>query len=281
MKYLLSWLLLAPVFAFAEDTPPIDLGAQVPVAPTPAPNLSPASPNRYMVGLQSVDFNYQEPDLMSDRGRLNGISVNYLRTFDVERYFKFTADYVQGETFYNGALQTNNGITTPYTSTEKFRLINMEFILGRQRVDSIWGYTVGAGYRNTFDSKTNQYDYRRDINYYYVLLGLSPVIYNKHNMKSILNLEYSYLIGGGAKTYLSDVSSAYKDVNFEFQLGAAIKVGVETIITAFTDHQFMVDFSYKYWTLTDSKIEYIGNGSYGMEPRNNTGLMSITAGYVF
>jgi hypothetical protein len=200
---------------------------------------------------------------------------------DAERNIKVVADYVQGQTFYNGALQTNNGITTPYTSTEQFRVINLELIMGRHPADSFWAYNFGFGYRNTFDSKTNQYDYRREITYYYLLLGVNPVIYTKNKIKSRLNLEYSSLMGGGAKTYLSDVSPSYSDVNFAFQYGAGLKVGLETFFTIFNNQQFMLDLSYKYWTLTDSKVEYIGNGSYGVEPHNTTGLTSITVGYVF
>lgn len=282
MKYLLWWLLLAPAFSFAEETPSSDLGAQFPVeAPTKAPAET-TSPNRYILGIHTVDFNYQEPGLMSDRGRLNGLAFTYQYNMDTERNVKVVTDYVQGNTFYDGALQTNTGITTPYTSTESFRAMNLELILGRRPTDNFWAYTVGVGYRNTFDANdnANPYDYRRDITYYYLLMGVNPVIYNKNKIKSLLNLEFSSLMGGGAKTYLSDVSPSYRDVNFEFQYGAGLKIGLETFISLVDNHQFMVDLSYKYWTLGDSKVEYIGNG-YGVEPHNTTGLTSITVGYVF
>lgn len=262
--------MLAPAFSFAED-PPVE---STTVLPEP-------SPNRYMVGVHSVDFNYQEPGLMSDQGRLNGIALGFQRTFNTDRYFKITADYAQGDTLYNGSLQTNFGVTTPYSSTERFRVFNMEFLLGREPTDGSWPISTGIGYRNTYDNKTGQYDYRRDITYYYLIIGLNSPIYKNNNLKSILNLELSSLLGGGAKTYLSDVSTSYKDVNFEFQYGSALKAGLESYVTIFGDQQFLVDVSYKYWTLTDSKVEYIGNSSYGVEPHNTTGLFSITVGYVF
>lgn len=281
MKYLFCLLLALPSLSSAQEAPS-DLGTQVPVAaPAESPALPRASTEKFILGLHTVDFNYQEPGLMSDRGWLAGVAFQYHRLLSDDRLLKVAADYAQGSTLYNGALQTNTGNTTPYSSTEQFRVINLELILGNSLSDRGWAMTVGGGYRNTYDNKSGPYDYRRDITYYYLLVGLNSRLYDGGKIKSILNLEFSSLLGGGAKTYLSDVSSSYKDVNFAFKYGSALKVGVETTLPVFNEKEVLVDLSYKYWTLSDSKIEYVGNGSYGVEPHNNTALTSITVGYIF
>jgi len=252
-------LLLAPVFSIADEMPK----------------------NRYILGLKTVDFKYEEPGLMSDRGQLNGLAFIFQRSLHSESYIKAATEYIEGSTIYNGALQTNFGVTTPYSSTEKFRIINFEFMMGRTPLDSFWATYFGIGYRNTFDSKSGQYDYRRDITYYYYFAGLNPVIYSNPHMKASVNFEMSALLGGGAKTYLSDVSTTYQDVNFEFQNGYAFKIGTEIILFASEETEIFTDLSYKHWLLSDSKVEYIGNGSYGVEPHNATALLSFTLGYIF
>lgn len=233
-----------------------------------------------MLGLYLVDFHYDEPGLMSDDGHLGGLAFSYQYDYSLDRYFKVDTNYSQGSTRYNGALQGQGGLT-PYSSTEQFRLMNLELTTGHPPGPSTWAFSYGLGYRNTYDSKTNQYDYRRDISYYYLILGLRPTMYQQGTTTSILAIEYNALLGGGAMTYLSDVNPAYQDVNFTFQGGSAYKLGVENYLTVFNDIKMFLDFSYKYWSLPDSVTKYIGNGKYGVEPKNHTGLFSITIGYIF
>jgi hypothetical protein len=195
---------------------------------------------------------------------------------------KFSADYVQGNVAYDGFLVSTLGVKTPYQSTEKFRVMNLEVILsGPLSNSSVWGMTTGGGYRNTYDYKSGPYDYTRDISYYYLLLGVNAQIYSQGKIRSVASLELSSLLGGGAKTHLSDVSASYKDVNLTFQSGTALKLGVETTLPVFTDKEIIVDLSYKYWTVADSKSEYAGNGEYYIEPHNTTGLATLSVGYVF
>lgn len=240
-----------------------------------------ASPNRFTLGLQIVDFRYREPSLMSDTGRLSGLAFTYQRAVTETRSAKVAVEYAQGTLAYDGALQSQTGNTTPYSSTDEFRVANLEFHWVNDPNDGGWGNSIGLGYRNTYDSKSGQYDYRRDITYYYWLFNLSRDIYEVNKVKSVLNLEMSILFGGGAKTYLSDVAPAYSDVNFAFQSGLGFKASIETTLPVFENKEMLVGLSYKYWTIADSKTEYVGNGAYGVEPHNNTALTSITIGYVF
>jgi hypothetical protein len=282
MKYLFFLLLALPSFVLAEESSS-DLGTEVPVAPAAeAPAFPKVYKEKFILGLQTVDFDYKEPGLMSDRGWLTGLNFQYHRPISSYDSLKASLDYVQGSTAYDGALQTNTGVSTPYSSTQQFRVINLEVLLASPLFNSsTWGMTIGGGYRNTNDSKTGQYDYRRNITYYYLLAGVNTSVYTNGKINSVGSFEISSLLGGGAKTYLSDVSTSYKDVNFAFQYGTAVKLGLETTLPIFTDKEVIVDLTYKYWTLTDSKTEYVGNGHYGLEPHNTTGLTSITIGYVF
>lgn len=282
MKYLFCLLMALPMFSYAEDVSP-NVGTEIPVAaPVEAPEIPQPGSQKFVVGLKTVDFNYNEPGLMSDRGWLSGLNFQYHRMMSETNTLIVSADYVQGSTVYNGALQTNTGNTTPYSSTEQFRVMSLEAAFSSPISNSgTWGVLVGLGYRNTYDNKTGQYDYRRDITYYYTVLGLTAQLYNQGKIKAVGIGELNTLLGGGAKTYLSDVSSSYKDVNFAFRNGAAVKIGVETTIKDFIGKEILVDVSYKYWTVADSNVEYVGNNSYGLEPHNTTGLTSISVGYVF
>lgn len=271
-----------PALSFAEDVSP-NVGTEVPVAaPVEAPEIPQPGSQKFVVGLKTVDFNYNEPGLMSDRGWLSGLNVQYRRMMSETNTLIVSADYVQGSTIYNGALQTNTGDKTPYSSTEQFRVMSLEAAFSGPILNSnTWGAVAGFGYRNTYDNKTGQYDYRRDITYYYTVLGLTALLYNQGKIKAVGIGELNTLLGGGAKTYLSDVSSSYKDVNFAFRNGAAVKLGIETSIKDFIGKEILIDVSYKYWTVADSNVEYVGNNSYGLEPHNTTGLTSISVGYVF
>ncbi len=282
MRYLFCLLIALPVFSFAEDVSP-NFETEGPVAaPAEASEIPQPDSQKFVVGLKTVDFNYKEPDLMSDRGWLSGLNFQYHRKLSETNTLIISADYIQGSTVYNGALQTNTGNTTPYSSTEQFRVMSLEAAFSASITNSpTWGILVGVGYRNTYDNKTGQYDYRRDITYYYTVLGLTAQLYNQGRIKAVGVGELNTLLGGGAKTYLSDVSSSYKDVNFTFRSGSAIKIGVETSIKDFIGKEILVDVSYKHWTVADSNIEYVGNSSYALEPHNTTDLTSLSIGYVF
>lgn len=130
------------------------------------------------------------------------------------------------------------------------------------------------------DANDGQYDYRRDINYYYVIYGLQFEALNNDRNILLVQVEVDNLVGGSVKTYLSDADSRYPDLDLQLRDGMAYKLGAEYYYNLANSAKILTEVSYKKWQVSESKAAE-ANGMYFVEPKNTTSLLSLTVGYLF
>lgn len=277
-----SILLLLALSCFASEENPEaawnSLEAEMESSQPKAPSQS-----NFLLGARRVHFEYQEPDFMKTDGYLDGITGSYFYRWVEGIMFRTDGEYLTGNTHYEGGLQDNYGNQSDYKSEDKFRVINLSGVgMFRSRISDSFATNpfLGLGYRNTFDGKDGPYDYRRDITYYYMILGAQLELINNTAHVLLMNLELDSLVGGQAKSYLSDVDSRYPDPENEFRGGSAYKVGIEYYHTLPTIGKVMAEISYKKWQVGESKpVAY--QDRYFVEPENKTTLTSLSLGLFF
>ncbi len=249
-----------------------------------APTVPERPKQKNPLGLSFVveNFDYEEPNLMGQRGLLPGIGATYFLNVGSRYMMRLDLHHVFGSANYQGGISGDGGTQT-YASKDQFSITEASgiFVIPSHLTKSfVTAPYFGFGYRITRDGKDNQYDYRREITYPYLRYGLQFDVVNTEYRQILIMAEINTLIGGSAKTHLSDVNSRFNDVDLEFQGGTAYKLGFEAYFQNEPKSKIMVGLSYKYWDVPQSKVAVSGS-RYFIEPKNNTKLTTLTTGYFF
>ncbi len=269
-------LCLISIHAFAAEEPFQTERAELPTTSV--------SPHSFKIGGKVTSFNYEEPGYMKDIGLLSGIEGSY--SFQINSYLAWTTqgEYLQGTLDYDGSIQdVKTGKKTPHQSKQRFYVMDVTTVLSvdptPESSSKIIPY-LGLGFRDTFDNKDEAYDYRRDISYSYIPVGLKLVAGVSKGVKLTTTLEYDHLIVGYAKTYLSDANSKYSDIAPKLGSGSANKISEQLSWSLDSGKKLLVDLSYTQWKVAESEVVSIGDGS-GKEPANTTALTSMSVGVQF
>jgi len=154
--------LVLNVSAYAQD------GTSVVPVSAPAPEQKPAT---FGVSVQSNDFKYKEPGVMTQSGRMNGFDVFGLFNISEGISILGNLDYSTGKLEYDGALM--NG--TPVKSEDKYTVIDLAVAAKFYTEISFSApisFSAGLGRRQTVDANDpSPSDYRREHVYNYLSLG--------------------------------------------------------------------------------------------------------------
>ncbi len=251
---------------------------------TETPPAAQESASKYLVGLRSTSFVYEEPSVMNSKGLLTGAAASYFYQVTNGVLLRADGEFLTGKTQYRGSLSDFAGKTIPYSSEDRFRIMNFStvgVVASNFTSSFVTAPFLGFGYRNTFDDKDGKYDYRRDITYYYLIYGLQFEVMNTQERSLILQAELNNMISGRCKTYLSDVNSKYPDLDLKQKSGMAYGLGLEYFHTLKTGGKLLTGLAYKKWQVPESEYYKYSDNLYFVEPENTTSLTSVTVGYLF
>lgn len=224
------------------------------------------------VGLHTANFDYVEPGLMKDNGRLSGLIVKgYFPLAAPATLLRGDFEYLSGSGIYDGAFQDG----TPLVSETQNRISNVRVLYGNQFVFENDSHAItysGLGFRNLTNTQSGPGSYKREISYTYLPLGAE---WSKQVSKKIIvgaGVEYDLFLSGTVKTHLSDVDSRLPDIENRQRSGTGYKVSAK--------FQWMLDSVtislepfYQSWKVADSDMKQVVADSkiYGFyEPENET-----------
>lgn len=137
---------------------------------------------------------------------------------------------------------------------------------------------LGLGYRNLYNdlrgsTSTGALGYRRDSQYLYLPVGVTPRFGLTDNSRLAINVEYDWLIQGWQASYLSDASSSLGDIYNKQNAGYGLRGSIMYEKAAWSVGPF-----FDYWNINQSDIV----GSLGaFEPHNQTIEYGLQARYHF
>jgi hypothetical protein len=201
---------------------------------------------------------------------------NWSKPLEHEKYnIGYTAEYVFGSTDYTSD-GTGTASGTPYS---KLRLESYTIFQGSKNVTPY----LGLGYRRLhtdgggMTSSTGASAYDRLSQYYYLPIGTFVAI----NENLYIKAQYNKFLGGTQNTYLSDVSSAYSDIENDQNTGYGIDLTADYKISPTTS----IYGYYRYWDINDSETQpTYYNGSLdgdGLEPANVTSEVGVGVAWAF
>lgn len=227
--------------------------------------IFPAS--EFKLGYEGMYMYYDEPDVMHEKGFLNGGFAAWTGYF-TEYNLMLNAEFegLAGSMRYDG--KRSDGTPLECDTDDYFisgrATVGMGFDFEETGVTPYIG--IAARYWND-DIKTTG-GYERQIKQVYLPVGVNLVTRLDDGWSIGGTLEGDLLLGGEVKSMLSDVGPTYDDVNNtqEFASGAGGR------ISAFLEHNFEnyslgMEPYFRYWHIEDSETDTISAGTY-KEPKN-------------
>ena len=223
--------------------------------------------SEFKLGYEGMYLYYDEPDVMHEKGVLNGGFATWTGYF-TEYNLMLNGEFegLAGGLRYNA--ERSSGTPLECDTDDYFlsgrATIGMGFDFEETGVTPYVG--IGARYWND-DIKTTG-GYERQIKQVYLPVGVNLVTHLSDGWSIGGTFEGDLLLGGNVKSLLSDVGPAYEDVNNtqEFASGGGGR------ISAFLEHDFEgyslgMEPYFRYWQFEDSEKDTISTGTY-MEPKN-------------
>jgi hypothetical protein len=229
------------------------------------------APHTWEIGPEISYIKYKEPDVMSQRGPMYGIDAAY--SYHNGVMIKVAGRYSYGKVDYQNSSTLNNIDDSIF---EIRTLGGYDF-----KISSSFTMTpfIGVGYRYLKDdmsgriTSTGAKGYLRESNYYYSPVGIEAVnVFDKGWSAGVI-LEYDYFWKGMQKSYLSNVSAGYNDIENNQNSGYGVRGSV--IIKKQTDRVFYVIEPFvRHWNIDKSDVQnvtYYGTViDRGLEPKNES-----------
>jgi hypothetical protein len=223
------------------------------------------------IGPEISFIEYNEPDLMKEKGMMIGIGAAYIYHNGV--MIKFAGRYSYGLVDYQNSGTINN------IDDIIFEIKGLAgYDVRASNTVTITPF-IGLGYRYLEDdasgkiSSTGAGGYLRESNYYYSPIGIEVVNVIDGDWSAGVMLEYDYFWKGKQKSYLSNVDSGYNTVESKQNSGYGVKGSIN--IKKQTNRVFYVIEPFiRYWNIDKSDVQnltYYGTViGTGWEPKNES-----------
>lgn len=237
-------------------------------------------------GLETGQFTYKEPGIMSEEGLQLGPYAAYSRTFSQSFRAHAYVSLVGGDLDYEGGLQgvdpaTGEMFVIPATASTPNTIFNLRFTggyriaLGRGELTPFIGY----GYR-FLRNDLNQplvleggevYDdprsgYWREQSYHYLPFGLFAAAPLGGGWQIEGTMELDYFLRGRNNSY----NDYWMDYTFKQDSGSGYRFAVKFLSPVFFDRlRLTFEHFYERWDIDDSD-RVIDGGYYLVEPANNS-----------
>jgi hypothetical protein len=236
----------------------------------------------FEIGGQVAGYYYQEhlrPNVffMEQYGPQFGITAAATKTFNHGLFAKADARFAYGNNHYNGSGSKDGN--DDFLGEARV-LGGKDFLTGKFGVSA---YT-GLGYRNLFNdlrgtTSQNAIGYRRDSQYLYLPVGITPRFRVTDNSRISTNFEYDWLVQGWQTTYLSDTSASEHDVVNKQHSGYGLRGSVMYEVASWAIGPY-----FSYWNIDQSSVKFTNTSAcrFGcVEPSNETFELGLQATYHF
>lgn len=220
----------------------------------------------FEIGGQLSDYVYKEPDLDV---RLDGTQIAFVGAYTLrpsdDFYARFELRHAYGELYYEGSGTMDE---VPNTTIEGRALIGAQ-IMSDEGV-ALTPY-IGIGHRYLYNdlrgvTTTGAVGYRRYSRYLYMPLGMSLRFRAGERWVVAPTVEYDYFIRGEQESMLSDTGiPGLVDVTNRQRKGYGYRASL-----MFENGNLAFGPWLQGWEIEDSNIAPIGNGAFGLEPKNET-----------
>lgn len=231
----------------------------------------PVSRHFWKIGPELSYIEYKEPDVMKEKGFMFGIGGTY--SYHNEFMLKADAKLSYGQVDYQNSVNIDN---IDDFMAEIRAVGGYDFKLTESLVLTPF---IGFGYRYLRDDSSGRmasdgsWGYLRESNYFYSPVGVSLTKDFNKSWAAGLTVEYDIFWKGKQKSYLSDVSPAYNNLENDQTSGYGLRGSffIKKIIgrISYSLEPFII-----YWNIDKSDVQYITyNGTiwgYGWEPKNNS-----------
>jgi hypothetical protein len=189
-----------------------------------------------------------------------------------------------GSTDYDGAIQAGAD-RTPVTRDSDDIIVELRGLTGlyfEPEPDLLLTPYLGLGYRYWHNDIEGTGSYTREIQYFYLPVGLELTLRLNAKWCMRLTTEGDYLLSGKVDSELSDVLTGFNDTTNKTDAGDGW--GARVSLEARTD-DFSIGFYYKYWDIDESDTDTLT--LYGtpiglvVEPANTTTIFGIMVGCYF
>jgi hypothetical protein len=232
--------------------------------------------NTFQIGLDARYFDYEEPGLMEESGWMYGIFGSYIYHGNNKLMFETSLSYVFGELDYDG--QFLDG--TPRTSDTDDWLFEWRALIGpdyKLKDSSIVTPFLGIGYRFWNDEIKGSGGYEREIQYWYLPIGVKTISPIDVNWTWGLSVEYDLFLGGKVKSHASDLLPGLNDPENDqnFGDGYGIKFSLQFNTKLSNNYGISIEPYITYWDIDESDPSWLTlygqpTGIYVVEPENET-----------
>jgi hypothetical protein len=184
--------------------------------------------NSFELGLDARYLKYEEKDVMEEDGWLYGIVGRYIYHGSNKFMFETSVNYVFGELEYDG--ETLGG--TPVEEDADDWIIEWRGLIGgdyRIKNSSMITFFTGVGYRYWNDEIDAPGGYEREIQYWYLPIGVKTISSLNNSWTCGISIEYDLFLSGEVKSHLSDVHPSLNDPknDQDFGEGYGVKVSLK------------------------------------------------------
>ena len=231
--------------------------------------------NSFSMGFDARYLEYEEEDLMEEDGWLYGVVGRYTHHGKNHFMFETSLNYVFGELDYDG--QTWGG--TPIEEDTDDWIFEGRVLLGgdfKIKSSSIITFFTGVGYRYWNDDIDGSGGYEREIEYWYLPIGVEATCASIKNWILGIRVEYDLFLGGSVKSHLSDVHPSFNDpkVDQDFGDGYGVKASLQIDRKLSKNYGLSIEPYITYWDIDESDTStltvYGIPVAYVVEPENET-----------
>lgn len=242
--------------------------------------------SRFKIGFDTRYFDYEEDHFMEEDGWMYGIFGSYVYHGNNQWMFETSLNYVFGEIDYDG--QTQSG--TPMTADTDDWIFEWRGLIGRDyrfKGSSVITPFMGVGYRYWNDDIDASGAYEREIQYWYLPIGVKAMSALIGNWTWGMSVEYDLFLGGEVKSHFSDAHPAFNDPENDQDFGDGYGVGLSLQFSRKLSDNYgvSIDPYIRYWDIDESDTSTLT--AYGIpigyliEPENNTTVYGMRLNITF
>ncbi|MGD2029417.1 MAG: autotransporter outer membrane beta-barrel domain-containing protein [Desulfobacterales bacterium] len=242
--------------------------------------------NAFQFGLDIRYLDYEEDGLIDEDGWLYGINGSYIYHGSNTFMFETSFSIVFGEIDYDG--QTQSG--TPLKADTDDWIFEWRGLIGKDygfKNSSIITPFMGIGYRYWNDDIDASGGYEREIQYWYLPVGLKTTTPLSGGWTWGVSIEYDLFLGGKVKSYFSDVHPAYNDPenDQDFGDGYGLAFSLKFNRKLSNSYGFSIEPYIRYWDIDESDTSTLtAYGipiAYVIEPDNDTTAYGLRLNITF
>lgn len=234
--------------------------------------------SEFKLGYEGMYMYYDEPDVMHEKGFLNGGFGSWTGYFTEYRIMaNAEIEGLAGSLRYHG--QYSDGTALECDTDDYF--ISGRATIGKGFGDGKTGFTpyVGIGVRRWYDKIKATGGYERFITQYYLPVGINMISNMDDGWSIGGTLEGDLLLSGTVESKLSQVGSSYSNAENTQELGTGGGGRISAFLEKDLDgYALGLEPYFRYWYFEESEkdtVRYGGSNAQVVEPENKFYMSGI------